>query len=70
MMSMSSCFSMACLKPREPDLQMVPRFSSISSLLMPMPLSDTVRVRSASLRVTVMANWSREMPTLSSVRAV
>ena len=37
---------------------------------MPIPLSETVRVRLASSRVMVMANWSRLIPTLSSVSAV
>ena len=45
---------MLCLKPREPDLQMVPKFSSISSLVMPMPRSETVRVPSSLERVTVI----------------
>ena len=50
-------------------MQMVPRLASSSSLVMPMPLSLTVRVRAILSAVMTILKSDRFIPTLSSVRA-
>ena len=67
--SASSAFSVSFLNWREPLLAMVPRLFSISSWVMPMPLSDTVRVRASLSGTTTILKSSRFSPTFSSVRA-
>ena len=47
---------------------MVPRFFSSSSLVMPMPLSDTVRVRLSLSTVRWIFRSSLLMPMVVSVR--
>ena len=47
---------------------MVPRFSSSSALVMPMPLSSTVRMRFSLSRVIRMRKSLLFMPTEVSVR--
>ena len=72
MMSMSAfsfaASSMSFLKARVPDWAMTPRLFSISSAVMPMPLSETVRTLFSRSAVRRMKKSLRSMPTLSSVR--
>ena len=54
-----------CLNASVPLLAMVPKFSSISSLLMPQPLSAIVSVRAAASGDSVIA---QSVARLASVR--
>ena len=56
------------MNSKESEWAMVPRFLSSSSLVIPMPLSDTVTVRSSAEKPTVMARSSRPTATDGSVR--
>ena len=67
MMSMLSLW-FSVLKSREPDLAMVPRFFSRSSLVMPIPLSVMVRVRASLSGWIWIFRSSFVMPMLVSVR--
>ena len=60
----------SCLNLKEPEEAMMPRLFSRSSLSMPMPLSETVRVRPSLSTLISILKSLRLMPTESSVRAL
>ena len=70
MMSTASPWAsaLASLKASEPEWAMVPRFSSSSASVMPMPLSETVMVRASLSKATLMARLAWSRPIEESVR--
>ena len=69
-MSMSSpcCSALSVLNARLSECAIVPRFLSSSSLVMPMPLSDTVTVRASLSNDTRIARSSLPTSTSLSVK--
>ena len=67
MMSTSAFSSISFLKSRDPLCAITPRLASMSSLVMPIPLSETVTVRASLSYETSILKSSLATATSGSV---